>query len=242
MVHQQIQQIQQRINTVSQMASQLRQAEENNRQRLMQLVQEEAFAAQQMNRIQQLCQESISSLHSISQGTIMSPQSYHPSPQTSFYGHSYGQQQSPTALFNLATMSPDTYGNVMQYMGGQGGSNIGGTIGSGMTGTTAGMGSGMGTGIGPGMGAGMSSGIGTGISGPSGIATGMGGTSGMMGTQSSLSDITTMGPDVYQASREQLGKGSASISQIGQQAGISSGLSPQVGQQTGNTGMPKYNQ
>ncbi|HPZ71555.1 MAG TPA: hypothetical protein PLQ33_05055, partial [Peptococcaceae bacterium] len=72
MVHQQIQQIQQRINTVSQMASQLRQAEENNRQRLMQLVQEEAFAAQQMNRIQQLCQESISSLHSISQGTIMS--------------------------------------------------------------------------------------------------------------------------------------------------------------------------
>lgn len=220
MVHQQIQQIQQRINNVSQMAGQIRQAEETNRQKLMQLAQEEAFAAQQMNRIQQLCQESISSLQSISYGQTTGQHSYQSS-APSVFGQSYGQgfsagigtstqyQQSPTALFNLATMGPDTYENTMQLMGGG--------QSSGMTGSVMGMGS---TG-------GMSSGMGSGVS-----------------TQTPLSDITTMGPDTYQASREQFGKGTSSLSQIGQQAGITSQFGPQMGQQTtGFTGATRpYNQ
>lgn len=204
MVHQQIQQIQQRINNVSQMASQIRQAEESNRQKLMQLAQEEAFAAQQMNRIQQLCQESISNLQSISFGNTMGQQSYQSS-APSVFGQGYSQ--GPTALFNLATMNPDTYENTMQYMGGGQSSGITGGIG------------------------GMSSGI-------SGMHMGQ------MGTQTPLSDITTMGPDTYQSSREQLGKGTSSLNQIGQQAGITSQFSPQIGQQTsGFTGITRpYNQ
>jgi hypothetical protein len=225
MVHQQIQQIQQRMQNVSQMAGQLRQAEESNRQRLMQLAQEEAFVAQQMNRIQQLCQESISTLQSISYGTTVGQgqQSYVSSSTPPVFGQGYG---SGAPLFNLATMSPDTYENVMQYMGGPGG--------------------------------GMSSGIGMPGGGMTGISSGMGGqsytpltTSGQtgsigspgQGTQSTLSDITTMGPSVYLSSREQLGKGASSLNQIGQQAGITTQTNPQTGQMTGLTGTTKsYNQ
>lgn len=234
MVHQQIQQIQQRINNVSQMASQMRQAEESNRQRLMQLAQEEAFAAQQMNRIQQLCQESISALQSISYGTtVPQGQQSYLSSAPPVYGQGYGTgvtsgvgttspiQQNPGALFNLASMSPDTYENVMQHMGVQGGgiSTSMGMQGSGMTGMSGSMQSG-------------------GISG----TTGQFGTIGQ-GAQSTLSDISTMGPSVYLSSREQLGKGSTSLNQIGQQAGITSQTNPQSGQMTGFTGTTKlYNQ
>lgn len=249
MVHQQIQQIQQRIQNVSQMASQMRQAEESNRQRLMQLAQEEAFAAQQMNRIQQLCQESISTLQSISYGTTVGQgqQSYLSSAPT-VYGQGYGSsvptglgtttpiQQNPGALFNLATMSPDTYENVMQYMGGQGGVMSSGAAmqGTGMSGTM--LGGGM-TGISSGMGGQSYTPLAT--SGQTGQIGSFG-----QGTQSALSDITTMGPSVYLSSREQFGKGATSLNQIGQQAGITNQTNPQIGQMTtGFTGTTKsYNQ
>ncbi len=141
MFHQQIQQVQQRINSVSQMASQLRQSEENNRQRLMQLAQDEAFASQQMNKIQQLCQESMTSLQNISVGTTRQ-QSFTGISQNPGYGQSYSTvietspqfQQNPSSLFNPATMGPDTYQNVMQHMGGQGYSGVGQMGQTGQTG------------------------------------------------------------------------------------------------------------
>jgi hypothetical protein len=143
MFHRQIQQVQQRINSVSQMASQLRQSEENNRQRLMQLAQDEAYASQQMNRIQQLCQESMTSLQNISAGTT-GQQSFTGVSQTPAYGQSYSPvietspqfQQHPSSLFNPATMGPDTYQNVMQYMGGQSYSGVGQMGSTGQIGQT----------------------------------------------------------------------------------------------------------
>lgn len=245
MVHQQIQQIQQRMQNVSQMASQLRQAEESNRQRLMQMAQEEAFVAQQMNRIQQLCQESISTLQSISYGiTVGQGQQSYFSSAPPVYGQGYS---SGAPLFNLATMGPDTYENVMQYMGGPGGGMSGGV---GMPG--GGMSTGMqgGTMSGSMTGGGLS-GISSGLGGQSYTPMGTSGQTGQTGqigsfgqsTTSALSDITTMGPSVYLSSREQLGKGASSLNQIGQQAGITNQTTPQTGQMTGITGTTKsYNQ
>lgn len=49
-----------------------------------------------------------------------------------------------------------------------------------------------------------------------------GGMQSVLPTSSNLSSITTMKPDTYLSSREQLSSGSMNLSQIGQQAGISS--------------------
>ncbi|MGI6587719.1 MAG: hypothetical protein ACOX2N_02845 [Peptococcia bacterium] len=201
MVHNQIQQVQQRISNVNQMVSQLRQSEESTRQKLMQLAQDESYVAQQLQRVHQMCQESISGLQNIS--SSLRQQTYTPGyAQTPMYGQGISagsamqgtqqSQQGSGTLFNLATMSPDTYQNSTQFMSGQGYS------GSSMIGQTGMQGS---------------------PRGMSGQTSGVGQTT---GTQSSLSSISTMGPDTYQASREQLGKGSSSLSEIGQQAGISS--------------------
>lgn len=203
MVHNQIQQVQQRISGVNQMVSQLRQSEENTRQRLMQLAQDEAYVSQQLQRVQQMCQESISGLQNISgsigQQTFSSGYS-----QTPIYGQGISagstipgisqSMQGSGSLFDLSTMNPQTYQNTMQFMGTQGYAGTGAISG----------GSGY-----PGV-----SGIGGSLSNQS-LGVGQ-----VMGTGSSLSDISTMGPSTYQASREQLGKGSSSLSQIGQQAGI----------------------
>lgn len=201
MVHQQIQQIQQRIGSVNQMVGQLRQSEESTRQKLMQLAQDEAYVAQQLQRVQQMCQESMSGLQNIS-GSMQQQTFSSGYAQTPMYGQGLSagstmqampqSQQGSGTLFNLATMNPDTYQNAMQFAGGQGYSGMG-IMGQG------------------------------GMPGGSGVMSGQ--TSGVgqiMGTESSLSSISTMGPDTYQASREQLGKGSSSLNQIGQQAGISS--------------------
>ncbi|MGI6144373.1 MAG: hypothetical protein GX092_05995 [Clostridia bacterium] len=206
MVHQQIQQVQQRISSVSQMISQLRQSEENTRQRLMQLAQDEAYVAQQLQRVQQMCQESISGLQNIS-GSVSQQSfssSYAQSPiQSPIYGQGIStgtsmpnisqSMQGSSSLFDLSTMNPQTYQNTMQFMGGQGYSGVG-TTGIGQLGFQS-----------------------SGISSVPNQSLGVGQ---IMGTDSSLSSISTMGPSTYQASREQLGKGSSSLSQIGQQAGI----------------------
>ena len=203
MVHQQIQQVQQRISSVNQMVSQLRQSEESTRQRLMQLAQDEAYVAQQLQRVQQMCQESISGLQNIS-GSV-GQQTFSPSyTQSPLYGQGIStgssipnmsqSSQGTGSLFDLTTMNPQTYQNTMQFMGGQGYSGIGST-GIGQSGFQS--------------------------SGISNIPSQSLGAGQVMGPSSSLSNISTMGPDTYQASRDQLGKGSSSLNQIGQQAGIS---------------------
>lgn len=211
MFHNQLQQVQQRINSVTQMAGQLRQAEENTRQKLIQIAQDEAYVAQQLLRVQQLCQESMSSLQSITVGQ----QSYTGVSQNPTYGQAIStgmatqfspqSQQNQSELVNLTTMSPDTYKNSMQFMGGQSGQGYSG-VGTGVMGQTSIQGS------------------------QTSLSRQTSGVGQIMGTESSLSGISTMGPDVYQSSREQLGKGSSNLSQIGQEAGINSPVTSNIGQ------------
>ena len=107
MVHQQIQQVQQRISSVSQMISQLRQSEENTRQRLMQLAQDEAYVAQQLQRVQQMCQESISGLQNIS-GSVS---------QQSF-SSSYAQSPIQSPIYGQGISTGTSMPNISQSMQG----------------------------------------------------------------------------------------------------------------------------
>jgi len=133
MVHNQIQQVQQRISGVNQLVSQLHQSEENTRQKLMHLAQEEAYVAQQLQRAQQMCQESMSGLQSIS-GSLSQQSISTGFTQTPLYGQGLStgtsipsiSQSSPGMNFDLSTMNPDTYQNTMQFMGGQGYSGVSG--------------------------------------------------------------------------------------------------------------------
>ncbi len=158
MVHNQIQQVQQKMSHVNQLLGQLRQSEENTHQKLMQIAQGESHVAQQLQRVQQICQESLNNLQSIS-GSLYQ-QNYSP-----------GQTQAPMfgsgGVFSPSTMSSGSYQGAKQFTGAQS---------------------------------------------PSGMGMMSGG---------SLSSVATMRPDTYQASREQFGQAPASLSEIGQQAGIS---------------------
>lgn len=192
MLHNQIQQVQQKLNTVQQMLSNARQSEQQNQQRLQQLSQEEGNMVQQMQRIQNICQECMSNLQNVIYSQQPTVSSVSQSPNYTGSGKAYSQQQFTPAtqsqLFDPTTMNPDTYQNTMQTMGGissfqgrqqfQQPTNIGGGIGTG-------------------------------------------GQISSIPTQTGLSDISTMGPDTYLASRQQLGNPSQGLSQIGQQSGIS---------------------
>lgn len=194
-----IQQVQQKLNSVQQIVNQVRYNEENSHQ--------------QLQRAQQLCQEAISNLQSVSfgqagfAGTTQAPwtttgtefATYGVQPGTyTGYGVSPTMQSSyqATGLFNPTTLNPDSYQNLQQFVGTQG---MGGaqSMGAGQAGFRPGQ--------------------------ISGVAGGAAGYTTPFQTTSSLSNIATMSPDTYLASTQQLGKSSPTLSQIGQQAGISGG-------------------
>lgn len=209
MFHNQIQQVQQKINTVQQMVSQMRQTEQTNQQRLQQMAQEEAYAAQQLNKVQQICSECVSNLQSISPGqqgfaggqtgSYLPSQNYGTTAQYGFGGTSSFNPQissQQSGLFDPTTMNPDTYQNTMQQFG---------------------MGSTQGIGI---------NAPGYGQSYQQQYSPGQ--TQGFQGqtiaTNTPLSNIATMGPDTYLNSQQRLGGSSANLNQIGQQAGVSGGM------------------
>lgn len=188
-----MQQVHQKINSLQQMVSNIRQSEQNNQQRLQQIAQDEAYAAQQLQRIQQICQEVSSNLQNLSsmqftgmtqtQGYASPSELAHfgTTPPTTFRTSPHPQGSS---LYDPTTMGPSTYQGTMQTFG-----NMPYT--AGQTGSM-----------------------------PQNIQTGATGSS-VLPTSTSFSNISTMGPDTYLASREHLGKGSVNLSQVGQQAGIS---------------------
>lgn len=195
MYHNQIQQVQQRINTIQQMVSQMRQNEQN--------------AVQQLNRVQQLCQECSQSLQSAAYGQQGSSWM---GTTPGFYGtqqYGMGQNQlgmegglsTTTPLFDLATMNPSTYQGTQQTFGGAG-MYTAGPLFSGQQQFTGGQ-------------------LQNQFANQQQYGQGM---STFMGTNTPLSDIATMNPDTYYASRKQLGQSTPNISQIGQQAGISQGI------------------
>lgn len=220
MLHNQIQQVQQKLNTVQQMLSHARQSEQQNQQRLQQLSQEEGNMVQQMQRIQNICQECMSNLQNVIYSQQPTVSSVSQSPNYTGAGKTYSQQQFTAAtqpqLFDPTTMSPDTYQNTMQTMGGISSQTMGGI--SSFQGRQQFQQPGY---------------IGGGV--------GTGGQVSSIPTQTSLSDISTMGPDTYLASRQQLGSPSQDLSQIGQQAGISgSGMNiGSHGQQSGISTMTR---
>ncbi len=175
MYNNQVQQVQQKINSVHQMVAQIKQNEQNSQHRLQQIAQEEAYAVQQLQRVQQLCQECVSGLQSISLGTT----------QQSF--------ATTSVPYGTSTFQPTTQ------------SSFGGNQGSTLFNPN--------------------------ISNPA--SAGIRSTQ-MMGGQ--ISDIATMDPDTYQASQQILGGGNTSLSQIGQQAGVS-GVAGISNAQQGMSGM-----
>lgn len=175
MFHNQIQQVQQKINTVQQMVSNIRQSEQTNQQRLQQVAQDEAYASQQLQRVQQLCQELSSNLQNITFN-----QSY--SGMTTNQGYT-----TPTDMARFGSTQ----------MGG-----FSATAGLSSTGIPT-----------------TQSYQGSTLFDPS-MSTG--GMQSVLPTSSNISSIATMSPDTYLASREHLSGSSANLSQIGQQAGISS--------------------
>jgi len=210
MFHNQVQQVQQKISSVQQMVAQIRQSEQNNQQRLQQIAQDEAYASQQLQRVQQICQEVVSNLQNasyaqtaftgagqyqtyqtagvspagIAHGTF-APTSISPASMAQYGSTIPTQNLQGAGAFDPSTMSAETYQGTMQTFG-----NV------------------------PGFGS-----VQTGFRQPAqqfGTYTGQTyqGTAG-------LSNIATMSPDTYLASQQHLGKGQASMSQIGQQAGIS---------------------
>lgn len=208
MYHNQIHQVQQRINTIQQMVSQMRQQEQN--------------AVQQLNRVQQLCQECVSNLQNVTYGQ----QSFSGLGTTpGMYGtqqYGIGQNQfgnegglsTTSGLFDPTTMNPSTYQGTQQTFGGAGmytsnpmfsgspqqqqytGGQFGTQFGAQQQQYTQGSGS-------------------------------------LMATNTPLSDIATMNPDTYYTSRQRLGQSTPSISQIGQQAGIGQGFGSALGSSAG---------
>ena len=224
MFHNQVQQVQQKLNTVQQMCAQMRQSEQNNQHKLQQIAQEEATAAQQLQRVQQIAQECISSLQNISfstqqsftqptyaQQTYTQPTYAQPTfaqgVQTQTYQpQNYAQTSSPishsfssSGLFDQRTMEPETYLGTLQTFGQnpvtQQTAMYSGTIPQQSFQTS---------------------------------------TSG-----STISNIATMNPDVYMASREQLGRSMPSLQQIGQQAGVTaSSMASPTGSASANISQP----
>lgn len=227
MYHNQFQQVQQKINTVQQMVSNLRQSEQSNQQKLQQLAQEEAYASQQLQRVQQLCQEVVSNLQNITMNqpvTGMAMQGYTTPSEIAHFGSQQGtfagsfapttqgyqgyQGAQGSTLFDPTTMGASTYQGTAQTFG-----HVPGMSGSQQF-----------------------------AANPAGVGTGAGGMSGMsMGqtlpTSTSLSDFTTMKPDTYLASRQQLGRSATSPWQTGQQAGIGGiGATSMISGQAGAAG------
>lgn len=188
MFHNQVQQVQQRVNSMQQIANQMRQAEQNNQQRLQQITQEENNVIQQLNQVQQICQECLSTLQNVGftqtqygTGATQTPIYQGTAGLSNFGATQYGSQgqlATTSPLFDPATMGASTYQGTMQNFG-----HIPGSTGTGL---------------------------------------GQFQQAGTQFTTSPLSDIATMGPDTYQASQQRLGGAATSLSQIGQQAGISS--------------------
>jgi len=172
MFHNQVQQVQQKLNTVQQMVAQVRQSEQNNQHKLQQLAQEEAAAVQQLQRAQQICQECVSNLQSIT----FSQTAYSTGIPAQNYAGTPGGFGT-ASLFDPSTMDPSTYQGTLQTFGG----------------TAA-------------------------LSGSQYPASQQ---NYQTSSGTALSSIATMNPDVYMASREQLGRSMPNLQQIGQQAGIS---------------------
>jgi hypothetical protein len=169
MYHNQIQQVQQKINAVQQMVSTVRQSEQTNQQRLQQLAQDEAYASQQLQRVQQLCQELSSNIQNITFNQ-------------SFSGIASNQgYTTPSEMAHFGTTQASGYAT---------------------TGTT-----------------GTQSYQGANVFDPT--AMNVGNFQGNLPTSSTLSNLSTMSPDTYLASREQFSRSNANMGQIGQQAGIS---------------------
>lgn len=233
MLSNQIQQVQQKLSAIQQLANQMQQSQ----QRVQQMAQESSYAAQQLQRIQQISQECFSNLQNISGQQMYSPSPTYMTGQYGGYGQTanystgganmgmmagQGYPQQSNALFNQATMSPDTYQNAMQFAGApqnygagasmQGGQQYGSTMGGQQYGAQMG-----GQQYGAQMGAQQ---YGTQMGSQQYQAGGQGF---QARAQSPLSDIASMNADTYLASQNQLGKGSPSLQQIGQQAGVSSG-------------------
>ena len=210
-----LQQAQQLINTIDQMASQIRQQEMSNRQALSQMEQREAQAAQKLQQMQQMCQECTRVLqnhqsyfrnvpmHGSFQQENASPMGFSNfGYQTS--GVSLGQPQNigtfmhtQTPLIDPTTMGASTYYDSLQQFGGSGNQNLytpGGFTGLQSSGVNMGsMGQG---GVYSGMGNYQNSGVNLGQ--PQNVGT-------SLQTQSPLIDPTTMGASTYNDSLRQFG-------------------------------------
>lgn len=210
MYHNQIQQVQQRINTIQQMVTQMRQNEQN--------------AVQQLNRVQQLCQECMSSLQNVSFGQqsftgISTTPGFYGTQQYSFGQNQYGNEgglSTTSGLFELSTMDPSTYQGTQQTFGNAAGMYSSSPMFAGGQQQQQYAGSQFGN-----------------------QQQYNQGISSVMGTNTPLSNIATMGPDTYYASRQRLGQGTTGINQIGQQAGIAQGFGSTMSSSAGlgNTGM-----
>ena len=211
MFNSQVQQAQQKINSLQQMVAQLSQSEQNNQQKLQQLAQDEAYASQQLQRVQQICQEIVSTLQNVSftqpsytgAGQFQTYQTAGISPSPVAHGTISPSAVSPSVMgqfastpsitpsyhwsgtFDPTTMNPQTYQGTMQTFG---------TV-PGLAGTQAQFRQPIQQ---------MGTFAGQTLQGTAGI-----------------SNIATMSPSTYEASQQQLGKGQSGLSQIGQQAGIS---------------------
>ncbi|MCR4440991.1 MAG: hypothetical protein QHH10_01745 [Peptococcaceae bacterium] len=150
MINNQIQQVQQKINSVQQMVAQVRQSEQYNQQRLQQLAQDEAYAAQQLQRVQQVCQDVVANLQNIGiaqpAGGTFQAQGY-AAPNITQYGSTQpgifttGTTVSPVTqgfqgnqLFNPETMGAETYQGTLQTFGNVPGFQTSGLTGGGVTG------------------------------------------------------------------------------------------------------------
>lgn len=227
-----LQQAQQLISTIDQMASQLKQQETSNRQMLSQMEQREAQAAQRLHQMQQMCQECSRVLqsHQSYYRTTQTQGSYQPEMGTPMGFSSMGYQtsgvnlgqpqniggfiQTQAPLIDPTTMGASTYYDSLQQFGGSGNQNLytpGGVVG--MQSSSTSMGS-----FGQG-----------GVFGTQGLSSlaGQGTSSGVnmeissLPTQTPFASTATMGPDKYQSAAQKLGGANMSMSTIGQQAGIS---------------------
>ncbi|MCR4443284.1 MAG: hypothetical protein QHH10_13410 [Peptococcaceae bacterium] len=137
-MYNQIQQAHQVLNSIEQIAFQMRQSESSNRQLLSQLEQKESMAEQKLAQIQQLCRE----CSQVLQGVAGTQAGFQPQYQagyratTGFTG--YAGQPGVTTGINLstpslptstpfasvATMSPETYSAATARLGGFGTSPV----------------------------------------------------------------------------------------------------------------------
>jgi len=133
-VYNQIQQAHQVLNSIEQIAFQMRQSESSNRQLLSQLEQKETMAEQKLAQIQQLCREASQVLQGVTGFQAGFQPQYQTQPgyrtATGFTGYA-AQQPGVTTGINLstpslptsspfasvATMSPETYSAATARLG-----------------------------------------------------------------------------------------------------------------------------